>query len=149
MLDKAQWLHRYPTGTLITSALVRDNVEVRDFGETAITIGRHTQQGTYQGRPADGQFRGPHVRVRDGGHWTSTDPADARIPNGCAGSAKPRWPTARRAGHGPVGRATCTRWVPARSRSGAFCGAVRGCRCAVIQLFEAAWYRHVRAAARS
>jgi ketosteroid isomerase-like protein len=70
VLDKAQWLDRYTTGGLETSSLVWDEVEVRDFGQTAIAIGRHTQQARYRGQPADGQFRVSHVFVRDGDRWT-------------------------------------------------------------------------------
>lgn len=69
ILDKTQWLDRYRAGGLVTSSLVWDNVEVRDFGQTAIAIGRQTQQATYQGRATDGQFRVTHVFVRDGGDW--------------------------------------------------------------------------------
>jgi ketosteroid isomerase-like protein len=69
VLDKAQWLDRYRTGGLATSSLIWDEVEVRDFGATAIAIGRHTQHATYRGQPADGQFRVTHVFVRDEGRW--------------------------------------------------------------------------------
>ncbi|MGH7902672.1 MAG: nuclear transport factor 2 family protein [Candidatus Dormibacteraceae bacterium] len=69
VLDKGQWLDRYRGGGLVTSSLAWDDVEVRDFGETAIAIGRQTQRATYQGRPADGQFRVTQVFVRDGGGW--------------------------------------------------------------------------------
>jgi len=66
VLDKAQWLERYRTGALDTRTLTWDQVEVRDFGAAAIAIGRHTQQATYAGQPADGQFRIMHVFIRDG-----------------------------------------------------------------------------------
>ena len=69
VLDKAQWLDRYAPGELVTSSLTWDEVQVRDFGETAIAIGRQTQQATHQGHPADGQFRVTHVFVRDEGRW--------------------------------------------------------------------------------
>ncbi|HEY2041584.1 MAG TPA: nuclear transport factor 2 family protein [Jatrophihabitans sp.] len=69
VLDKTQWLDRYATGDLVTQSLVWDEVEVRDFGRTAIAIGRHTQQATYQGRPADGQFRVTQVFVRENDQW--------------------------------------------------------------------------------
>ncbi|HUZ51379.1 MAG TPA: nuclear transport factor 2 family protein [Streptosporangiaceae bacterium] len=69
VLDKAQWLGRYLTGGLAASSLVWEDVEARDFGDTAIAIGRHTQRATYQGRPADGQFRVTHVFVRGSGGW--------------------------------------------------------------------------------
>jgi ketosteroid isomerase-like protein len=69
VLDKAQWLGRYLGGGLATSSLVWDDVEVRDFGDVAIAIGRQTQRATYQGRPADGQYRGTQVFVRGEGGW--------------------------------------------------------------------------------
>jgi ketosteroid isomerase-like protein len=69
VLDKTQWLGRYAPGALVTSSLTWDDVEVRDFGQTAIAIGRQTQQATYQGRPSDGQFRVTHVFVRDQDRW--------------------------------------------------------------------------------
>jgi len=69
VLDKAQWLGRYAPGALVTSSLTWDEVEVRDFGQTAIAIGKQTQQASYQGRPADGQFRVTHVFVRESGRW--------------------------------------------------------------------------------
>jgi ketosteroid isomerase-like protein len=69
VLDKSQWLDRYSDGGLVTRSLVWDEVDVRDFGDTAIAIGRQTQQASYRGRPADGQFRITHVFVRDAGRW--------------------------------------------------------------------------------
>ena len=69
VLDKAQWLARYQTGALHTSSLVWDEVDVRDYGGTAVAIGRHTQQATYQGQAVDGQFRATHVFVREGDGW--------------------------------------------------------------------------------
>ena len=69
VLDKSQWLDRYSDGGLVTRSLAWDEVDVRDFGDTAIAIGRQTQQASYQGRPADGQFRITHVFVRDAGRW--------------------------------------------------------------------------------
>ena len=69
VLDKSQWLDRYDSGDFATRSLVWDDVEIRDHGATAIAIGHHTQQATYQGRPADGRFRTTHVFVRDAGRW--------------------------------------------------------------------------------
>ena len=69
VLDKRQWLDRYSDGGLVTRSLVWDEVDVRDFGDTAIAIGRQTQQASYRGRPADGQFRITHVFVRATGRW--------------------------------------------------------------------------------
>jgi ketosteroid isomerase-like protein len=69
VLDKTQWLDRYLSGGLVTSSLDWEDVEVREFGETAIAIGRQTQRATYQGRPADGQFRVTQVFVRHQGRY--------------------------------------------------------------------------------
>jgi ketosteroid isomerase-like protein len=70
ILDRDQWLQRYASGALDTTSLNWDEVEVRDFGDTAIAIGRHIQQASYAGRPADGQFRISHVFVRGpDGQW--------------------------------------------------------------------------------
>jgi ketosteroid isomerase-like protein len=69
VLDKAQWLARYQTGALQTSSLVWDEVDVREYGDTAVAIGRHTQRAAYQGRTADGQFRATHVFTREGDGW--------------------------------------------------------------------------------
>ena len=65
VLDREQWLRRYASGELTTASLDWDEVEVREFGGTAIAVGRHTQRAMYAGRPADGQFRITHVFVRD------------------------------------------------------------------------------------
>ena len=69
VLTKQQWLERYRTGALVTTSLTWDEVQVRDYGNAAIAIGRHTQQATYQGQPADGQFRATHIAVRAGDRW--------------------------------------------------------------------------------
>ena len=87
VLDKRQWLDRYSDGGLVTRSLVWDEVDVRDFGDTAIAIGRQTQQASYRGRPADGQFRITHVFVRDAGRWVlaSVHLSQAVPPGGAAG----------------------------------------------------------------
>jgi ketosteroid isomerase-like protein len=70
ILDRDQWLQRYSSGALDTRSLTWDQVEVRDFGDTAIAIGRHSQQASYAGRSADGRFRITHVFVRGSdGTW--------------------------------------------------------------------------------
>ena len=68
VLDRAQWLVRYTQG-LSTTALDWREVDVRVIGSTAITIGVHDQQASYQGRPADGAFRSTHVHVRTDDGW--------------------------------------------------------------------------------
>jgi ketosteroid isomerase-like protein len=69
VLDKGQWLERYRSGDFATKSLAWDDVTVRDYGNTAITVGTQTQQASYQGNPANGQFRVTHVWVRDGAGW--------------------------------------------------------------------------------
>ncbi|SDS35066.1 nuclear transport factor 2 family protein [Actinopolymorpha singaporensis] len=69
ILDKPQWLHRYRAGDLVTHSLEWDELAVRDFGGTALVIGRHTQRAAYRGNPADGSFRATHIAVRRDGRW--------------------------------------------------------------------------------
>ena len=70
MLNKEQWLARYGDGSaLVTKSLVWDQVSVRDYGDTAVAIGVHTQEASFQGNPADGQFRATHIAVRRDGRW--------------------------------------------------------------------------------
>jgi ketosteroid isomerase-like protein len=69
VLDKEQWLDRYRSGHLVTRSLTWDEVQVRDYGDAAVAVGRHTQQAAHQGNPADGRFRASHVAVRQGGRW--------------------------------------------------------------------------------
>jgi hypothetical protein len=54
-------------GQLVTSSLVWDDVHVREYGNPAVSIGRHTQQATYRGQPSDGSFALPIWRSRSTG----------------------------------------------------------------------------------
>jgi ketosteroid isomerase-like protein len=98
VLDKAQWLGRYQGG-LSVSSLTWDEVEVRDFGPVAVSIGRQTQEATYQGHPANGQFRVTHVFVRDGDRWALASlhlsPVVRMGPAGPESPAAPAAPAAR------------------------------------------------------
>ncbi|SFW82713.1 nuclear transport factor 2 family protein [Amycolatopsis australiensis] len=69
VLDRDQWLARYRSGDLVTERLTWDEVEVRDFGTTAVAIGVHTQVAKHRDNPVDGRFRATHVLVRDDGRW--------------------------------------------------------------------------------
>ena len=69
MLTKEQALARFQSGDLGYTALSWSDVAVRVYGDAAIATGRHTQQGTYQGRPIDGQFRVTQVSVRQEKRW--------------------------------------------------------------------------------
>jgi hypothetical protein len=94
VLDKGQWLDRYRTGQLVTSSLVWDDVHVREYGDAAVSIGRHTQQASYRGQPSEGSF-GPHMsRSRSTG--SGSLPACSSAPS--ANSARQ-----------PVADATCHR----------------------------------------
>ena len=69
VLDKEQWLDRYRSGDFSTSALAWTDVDVREYGDTAVAIGTYSQEAAYQGAPSNGEFRSTHVYVRDGGRW--------------------------------------------------------------------------------
>jgi ketosteroid isomerase-like protein len=69
VLDKEQWLGRYRSGDFVTSALRWHDVDVREYGDSAVTIGTQSQEAAYKGTPSNGEFRITHVFVRDGGHW--------------------------------------------------------------------------------
>ena len=69
VLDKAQWIGRYRSGTFVTSALTHEDVHVRVYGDAAVSVGVHTQRAAFRGTPADGSFRATHVAVRENGEW--------------------------------------------------------------------------------
>ena len=69
VLDRQQWLQRYRDGDLVTRSLRWEDVEVREYGDVAVGIGRQTQEVSYRGTPADGSFRATHVAVRRDGRW--------------------------------------------------------------------------------
>jgi ketosteroid isomerase-like protein len=69
VLDKEQWLQRYRGGDLHTRTLDWDEVSVADHGDVAIAIGKQTQEATYQGRPANGEFRVSHIFARQADGW--------------------------------------------------------------------------------
>lgn len=69
VLDKAQWLDRYSSGDLVTSALLWRDTTVRVFGDTAIVVGVHDQEATFRGQPSNGQFRSTHILVGGPTGW--------------------------------------------------------------------------------
>jgi ketosteroid isomerase-like protein len=70
VLDKQQWLDRYRSGDFTTTTMTWKDVDVRDYGDTVVTIGTQTQQAAYRGSPSNGEFRITHVFVRDHDRWT-------------------------------------------------------------------------------
>jgi ketosteroid isomerase-like protein len=69
VLDKDQWLDRYRSGDFSTTELTWHDVEIRDYGDTAVTIGTQTQQAAYKGSPSNGDFRISHVFIRREQRW--------------------------------------------------------------------------------
>ncbi|HEX3592162.1 MAG TPA: DUF4440 domain-containing protein [Pseudonocardiaceae bacterium] len=69
VLAKPAWLERYRTGGLVTRSLAWEDTTVRDYGDTAVVVGRHTQQAEFRGTPVNGSFRATHILVRRDGTW--------------------------------------------------------------------------------
>jgi ketosteroid isomerase-like protein len=69
VLNKRQWLERYRSGDLVTHSLSFEDPATRVYGDAAVTIARHVQQASYNGQPADGEFRTTHIAVHDEGGW--------------------------------------------------------------------------------
>lgn len=69
VLDKQQWLDRYRSGDFATTALTWHDVDLREYGDTVITIGTQSQHAAYKGSPSNGDFRITHVFVCDHDRW--------------------------------------------------------------------------------
>jgi hypothetical protein len=69
ILDKQQWLDRYNSGDFVTTSLSWHDVEIRDYGHAAVSIGTQTQEAAYRGVPNNSDFRISHVFVRRGERW--------------------------------------------------------------------------------
>ena len=70
VLDKDQWLDRYRSGDFTTTELTWHDVDINDYGDTAVTIGTQTQKAAYKGSPTNGDFRISHVFIRRDQRWT-------------------------------------------------------------------------------
>ena len=69
VLTREQWMHRYDGGRLVTHSLEWTDAQIRDYGDTAVAIGVHTQKAHHEGKPVDGSFRATHIAVRRDGEW--------------------------------------------------------------------------------
>ena len=69
LLTKEQWLARYRSGDLKNKTVELDDVKARAYVNTAVLIGRQTQQASYQGHDASGQFRATLVFIKQDGLW--------------------------------------------------------------------------------
>ena len=69
LLTKEQWLARYRSGDLKNKTVELDDVKARAYVNTAVLIGRQTQQASYQGHDASGQFRATLVFIKLDGSW--------------------------------------------------------------------------------
>lgn len=69
VLDKQQWVDRYRSGDFATSALRWHDVDVREYGDSIVTIGAQSQQAAYKGAASEGDFRVTHIFVRDTDQW--------------------------------------------------------------------------------
>ena len=72
-LTRDQWLSRHEAGSLRYEAFGLDEVQVRLFGDAAITVCRQSARGVYEdenGRfELDDQFRATLVFVKQEGRW--------------------------------------------------------------------------------
>ena len=73
MLTKDQWLSRHEAGSLRYESFGLDEVQVRLFGNAAITVCRQSARGVYEdenGRfDLDDQFRATLVFIKQEGRW--------------------------------------------------------------------------------
>lgn len=69
VLDKQQWLERYPQGDLRTRSLRFEDTATRVYGDAAVTIGRQVQEAEYRNHPVNGEFRVTRLAIRDGSEW--------------------------------------------------------------------------------
>lgn len=69
LLTRELWLNRYRGGALQNSAFTFDETQTRLYGDSAIVIGKQSQQATVQGRDASGEFRVTLVFERISGSW--------------------------------------------------------------------------------
>ena len=69
VIDKEQFLGSRRSGDLKHRSFDWSDVRVRGYGEIAVAIGTQTQQSTFQGNDASGQFRVTQIARRMGDDW--------------------------------------------------------------------------------
>ena len=73
MLTQDQWLSRHDTGSLRYESFGLDEVEVRPYGDAAVTVCRQSAVGVYEGENGrfdlNEQFRATLVFVKQDGDW--------------------------------------------------------------------------------
>ena len=69
LLTKQEWLARLQSGDLKYTSHTLDEVQVRAYNETAILIGRLTQEAFYRGNPINAQLRTTLVFVHQLEQW--------------------------------------------------------------------------------
>ena len=67
--DKAAFLELVRSGVLTHTVMTTEDMRVRAYGDTAVTISRGVSGGTYQGRPFHDVERVSCVFVRQEGRW--------------------------------------------------------------------------------
>jgi ketosteroid isomerase-like protein len=58
LLSKQEWLARFAPGGMKYGAFSLEEAQVRDYGDTAVVVGRQSQSGTFRGNPL------PYATVR-------------------------------------------------------------------------------------
>jgi Domain of unknown function (DUF4440) len=69
LLTRQEWLTRLQSGDLKYTTHTLDEVKVRTYNETAILIGRLTQEAFYRGNPINAQLRTTLVFIHQHEQW--------------------------------------------------------------------------------
>ena len=69
VLNRQQWMARYPSGDLKNQKFEVSDTSVRLFGETAIVLAKQSQQTTYKDQDASGTFSITLILVNTGSGW--------------------------------------------------------------------------------
>jgi ketosteroid isomerase-like protein len=64
-----QFIADVGAGDLVMESMIRDNVEVRIFGQTAVLTAVDTAKWIYKGHAIEGYYRSIHVYAERQGRW--------------------------------------------------------------------------------